>query len=131
MDQLKLTLVNEQLKNTQANLLSTDWVLLRSNEMSRGVDVAVPAAVLSARAEVRSACDANCDLIMAAADVPALETLINTPAEILEDPSDITSGVIPNPEPHLLPYPSLAEEVYLNRELLAPKVAATQMNWRR
>ena len=125
LDQLQLALVKEQLKNTQTILLSTDWVLLRANEMSRGVDVAVPAAVLSTRAEVRSVCDANCDLIMAAADVPALETLVNTPAEILEDPSDIASRAIPNPEPHLLPYPDLAEEVYLNRELLAPKISAS------
>ena len=92
--------------------------------MSRGVDVAIPTAVITGRDEVRSVCDANCDLIVAAEDVPGLEAHMKAPAQILEDAEDPNSGLMPNPEPHLEPYPMMDPQEFLTRRT-APKPATT------
>ena len=76
LDQVKLGKIQEQLQTAQQLLTATDWLFIRANEMSRGVDVAVPTAVITGRDEVRSVCDTNCDLIVAAEDVPGLESLV-------------------------------------------------------
>ena len=36
---------------------------------------------------------------------------------------DPNSGLMPNPDPHLEPYPVMDPQEYLTRELLAPKPA--------
>ena len=122
---MKLGKIQEQLQTAQQLLTATDWLFIRANEMSRGVDVAIPTAVITGRDEVRSVCDANCDLIVAAEDVPGLEALMKAPAQILEDAEDPNSGLMPNPEPHLEPYPMMDPQEFLDSELLAPKPATT------
>ena len=106
-------------------MIATDWLFIRANEMPRGMDVAIPSAVLTGRNEVRAVCDTNCDLIVGTKDIPELEALIKAPAEVLSDERDPNSERIPNPEPHLERYPSMDPAEYLTRELLAPKPAAT------
>lgn len=117
----QLNFVREQLNITQGLLVATDWLFIRANEMSRGVDVAVPSAVITGRDEARNVCDTNCDLIMATEDIPQLEALIKAPAVVQKPGEDPT----PNPEPHLEEYPEVDPEEYLTRALLAPKTAAT------
>ena len=126
LPKLKLSKIQEQLTTTQQLLTGTDWLFIRANEMSRGIDVAIPSAVITNRDEIRNVCGVNCDLISATEGVEELEALIKAPAEVLEDPEDIAAGFMPNPEPHLLAYPTLEEQVYLTRDLIAPTIAATQ-----
>ena len=123
LDQLKLSFVQKELQTTQNQLTATDWLFIRANEMSSGVDVAIPSAVLNGRAEVRTVCDGNCDLIVGTESIEELEALIKAPAEIVEDPQAEEPVFIPNPEPHLEPYPTFNAEEFLTRELLAPKPA--------
>ena len=120
---LKLSKIQEQLQTAQQLLTATDWLFIRANEMPRGMDIAIPSAVLTGRNEVRAVCDTNCDLIAAAEDIPGLEALVKAPAQILEDAQDPNSGLMPNPDPHLEQYPVMDAQEFLTRELLAPKPA--------
>ena len=117
--------IQRELRTTQNLLLDTDWLLVRSEERSRGVEVPVPAEVLTNRDEIRAVCDVNCDLITAAADVPALEALIKAPVA-LQSEEDPSSDPVPNPDPHLSPYPEMSPSEYLTRDLLAPTPPATE-----
>ena len=121
----QLSFVQKELARTQKMLTATDWLFIRANEMPRGMDIAIPSAVLTGRNDVRAVCDANCDLIVGTKAIPELEALIKAPAEVLSDAQDPSSERIPNPEPHLERYPSMDPAEYLTRELLAPKPAAT------
>ena len=71
---IRPNIVQEQ-KDTAAALLShTDWYVTRKSE----TDTAIPEAVTTYRAAVRTACAAREAQIAAAADVAALETLMKT-----------------------------------------------------
>ena len=65
--------------------------------MSRGIDVAIPSAVITNRDEIRNVCGTNCDLISVTESVEELEALIKAPPEVLEDPEDIAAGFIAKP----------------------------------
>lgn len=123
LDQLKLSFIGQELQTTQQLLTATDWLFIRANEMSRGVDVAIPSAVITNRDEIRNVCGANCDLISATESVEQLEALIKAPAEVPEYTGDIDAGFMPNPDPHLLPYPAVERDAFLTRDLLAPMPA--------
>jgi len=60
-------------------LSRTDWYVIRAIESGlTGVPSAVPAGATTFRAAVRAASDARCEAIYAAADVPALQALLQT-----------------------------------------------------
>jgi len=64
-----------QIKDTTNKLLAaTDWMVIRKVER----DVAIPVDVMDYRAAVLGECDRLIDAIEAAADVPALATVVTT-----------------------------------------------------
>ena len=74
VDEIKPILIKQQ-KDTAASMLSkTDWYVTRKSE----TDTAIPEAVTTYRAAVRTACTAREGEITAAANTAALETLMNT-----------------------------------------------------
>ena len=74
LDEVKPILIKQQ-KDTAASMLSkTDWYVTRKSE----TDTAIPEAVTTYRAAVRTACTAREGEITAAANTAALETLMNT-----------------------------------------------------
>ena len=84
-------------------LSATDWYVVREAETA----TAIPAAVTTFRAEVRSVCAANEALIAGAADFDAFVALVTAPAQVVEDPSlPLEDWVfIDNPAPHLSSLP--------------------------
>ena len=79
---------NEKVRARQL-LVSTDWLLIRKEETSD----AVPAAVTTYRAAVRTANSTRCNEINAAADVAALETLIKATPTI-DDPNNPGTAIV-------------------------------------
>ena len=74
VDEIKPILIKQQ-KDTAASMLyKTDWYVTRKAE----TDTAIPSAVTTYRAAVRTACAAREGEITAAANTAALETLMNT-----------------------------------------------------
>ena len=67
---------------------------------------------------MRLTCKANCALIMSAADIAALEAMIKAPAQIVEDTTAEEVVMIPNPEPHLEPLPTIDVSAYRTPELI-------------
>jgi hypothetical protein len=55
---------------------------------------------------------------MATTSVEELEKLIKAPAEVREDPMAEEIVMIPNPEPHLEPLPTIELSEYLTPELI-------------
>ena len=53
---------------------------------------------------------------MSAADIAALEAMIKAPVEVVEDPTAEEVVMIPNPEPHLEPLPTIDVSAYLTPE---------------
>lgn len=73
------TLFTEQQKKTAAAMLSdTDWYVIRKSE----TDTAIPSAVTTYRAAVRTACGAREAEIAAVDTTAALETLMKAPATL-------------------------------------------------
>ena len=73
------TLFTEQQKKTAAAMLSdTDWYVIRKSE----TDTAIPSAVTTYRAAVRTACNAREAEIAAVDTTAALETLMKAPATL-------------------------------------------------
>ena len=122
LDQLKQSLCGEQVFRAQKRLKETDYLYARAAEQTTkraGEEViAVPAAVVSNRDEIRAACKTNCALIMATASVEELEKLVKTRATVVEDPEAEEHKMVPNPEPHLEPLPTIDMSAYLTPELI-------------
>ena len=110
----------QQVQAAQQNLKSTDYLFARAaeNTTRAGEASPVPAEVMTQREAVRLTCKANCALIMSAADIAALEAMIKAPAEVVEDPTAEEIVMIPNPEPHLDPLPTIDVSAYLTAELI-------------
>ena len=110
----------QQVQAAQGNLKSSDYLFARAAEsVTRGGEATVvPAEVMTQREAVRLTCKANCALIMSAADIAALEAMIKAPAQIVEDPTAEEVVMIPNPEPHLEPLPTIDVSAYLTPELI-------------
>ena len=110
----------EQVQAAQDNLKSSDYLFARAaeNTTRAGEASPVPAEVMTQREAVRLTCKANCALIMSAADIAALEAMIKAPAEVVEDPTAEEIVMIPNPEPHLDPLPTIDVSAYLTAELI-------------
>ena len=120
LDQVQKSYCEQQVQAAQQNLKSTDYLFARAaeNTTRAGEATAVPAEVMTQREAVRLTCKANCALIMSAADIPALEAMIKAPAEVVEDPTAEEVVMIPNPEPHLEPLPTIDVSAYLTPELI-------------
>ena len=112
---------NQQVQAAQDNLKSSDYMYARAAEQTTkqlGDVAVVPAGVVNQRDAVRLTCKANCALIMSAADIEALEAMIKAPAQVVEDPRAEEPVMIPNPEPHLEPLPTIDVSEYLTAELI-------------
>ena len=110
----------QQVQAAQDNLKSSDYLFARAaeNTTRAGEASPVPAEVMTQREAVRLTCKANCALIMSAADIAALEAMVKAPAQVREDPMDPNTEMIPNPEPHLEPLPTIDVSAYLTPELI-------------
>ena len=125
LDQLKQRFCGEQVNSAQRRLKDTDYLYARAAEQTAKRDVvsgmgavAVPAAVVTNRDEIRAVCKSNCALIMATTSVEELEKLIKAPAQVVEDPEAEEPVFITNPEPHLEPLPTIDVSEYLTAELI-------------
>jgi hypothetical protein len=120
LDETQQSFCQQQVQAAQDNLKSSDYLFARAaeNTTRAGEASPVPAEVMTQREAVRLTCKANCALIMSAADIAALEAMIKAPAEVREDPMDPNTAMIPNPEPHLEPLPTIDVSAYLTPELI-------------
>jgi hypothetical protein len=120
LDQVQKSYCQQQVQAAQDNLKSSDYLFARAaeNTTRAGEASPVPAEVMTQREAVRLTCKANCALIMSAADIAALEAMIKAPAEVREDPMAEEIVMIPNPEPHLEPLPTIDVSAYLTAELI-------------
>ncbi len=120
LDQTQQNYCQQQVQAAQDNLKSSDYLFARAaeNTTRAGETSPVPAEVMTQREAVRLTCKANCALIMSAADIAALEAMIKAPVEVVEDPTAEEIVMIPNPEPHLEPLPTIDVSAYLTAELI-------------
>lgn len=95
---LKTTLAAEQARIAGQILSSTDWYAVRKAETSK----AIPAAIKTYRAAVRTACDARQAEIAAVTTTEELEALMKAPAQVLDTDGET---LIDNPDAHLTPWP--------------------------
>ena len=97
---LKTGFIAEQAKNAGQILSNTDWYAVRKAETSK----AIPAAIKTYRAAVRTACDARQAEIAAVSTTAELEALMKAPAQVLDTDGET---LIDNPAAHLTPWPDL------------------------
>ena len=95
---LKTTLAAEQATIAGQILSSTDWYAVRKAETSK----AIPAAIKTYRAAVRTACDARQAEIAAVSTTEELEALMKAPDKVLDSDGET---LIDNPAAHLTPWP--------------------------
>ena len=95
---LKTTLAAEQARIAGQILSRTDWYAVRKAETSK----AIPAAIKTYRAAVRTACDARQAEIAAVSTTEELEALMKAPAQVLDSDGET---LIDNPADHLTPWP--------------------------
>ena len=95
---LKTTLAAEQARIAGQILSSTDWYAVRKAETSK----AIPAAIKTYRAAVRTACDTRQAEIAAVSTTAELESLMKAPAQVLDSDGET---LIDNPADHLTPWP--------------------------
>ena len=95
---LKTTFAAEQARIAGRILSSTDWYAVRKAETSK----AIPAAIKTYRAAVRTACDARQAEIAAVSTTEELEALMKAPAQVLDSDGET---LIDNPADHLTPWP--------------------------
>ena len=95
---LKTTLAAEQARIAGQILSSTDWYAVRKAETSK----AIPAAIKTYRAAVRTACDTRQAEIAAVSTTEELEALMKAPAQVLDTDGET---LIDNPAAHLTPWP--------------------------
>ena len=95
---LKTTFAAEQARIAGQILSSTDWYAVRKAETSK----AIPAAIKTYRAAVRTACDARQAEIAAVSTTEELEALMKAPDKVLDTDK---KTLIDNPAAHLTPWP--------------------------
>ena len=100
---LKTTLAAEQATIAGQILSSTDWYATRKAETSK----AIPAAIKTYRAAVRTVCDTRQAEIAAVSTTEELEALMKAPAEVYDTETD---SMIENPNPYLTPWPEAPEK---------------------
>ena len=95
---LKTTFAAEQARIAGQILSSTDWYAVRKAETSK----AIPAAIKTYRAAVRTACDARQAEIAAVSTTEELAALMKAPDKVLDTDK---KTLIDNPAAHLTPWP--------------------------
>ena len=95
---LQSKLVADQARIAGQILSSTDWYAVRKAETSK----AIPAAIKTYRAAVRTACDARQAEIAAVSTTEELEALMKAPDKVLDTDGET---LIDNPDAHLTPWP--------------------------
>jgi hypothetical protein len=98
---LKTTLAAEQATIAGQILSKTDWYAVRKAETAK----AIPAAIKTYRAAVRTACDTRQAEIAAVSTTAELEALMKAPDKVLDSDG---KTLIDNPDAHLTPWPVLA-----------------------
>ena len=83
---LRSRLVTDQASAANALLSPTDWYAVRKAETSK----AVPAAIKTYRAAVRTACNARQAEIAATSTIAELETLMKTPGALTDWPDPVS-----------------------------------------
>ena len=91
---LRSQYLDQQKFNAGQYLAATDWYVVREAETA----TAIPDAIATFRAEVRTVCAANETLLTDAADFDAFVALVTAPEEILDTDGETW---IENPAPHL------------------------------
>ena len=122
LDECKRNFCREQVSYAQDALKSSDYLYARAAEhtskRSGEEVVGVPSAVVTQRDAIRATCKSNCALIEATSSIEELEQLIKAPVLVHEDPADRNTEMIPNPEPHIEPLPTIDMSEYLTAELI-------------
>lgn len=95
---LRPGLIEKQANTARQLLQGTDWYAVRKAETSK----AIPAAVKTYRAAVRTACDTRQAEITAVSTTAELEALMKAPAQVLDSDGET---LIDNPADHLTPWP--------------------------
>ena len=95
---LRPGLVAKQASIAGRLLQQTDWYAIRKAETSK----AIPAAIKTYRAAVRTACDTRQAEIAAVSTTEELEALMKAPAQVLDTDGET---LIDNPAAHLTPWP--------------------------
>ena len=95
---LKTTLAAEQAITAGKILSQTDWYAVRKAETSK----AIPAAIKTYRAAVRTACNTRQAEIAAVSTTEELEALMKAPDKVLDTDGET---LIDNPDAHLTPWP--------------------------
>ena len=95
---LKTTFAAEQAAAAGQILSRTDWYAVRKAETSK----AIPAAIKTYRAAVRTACDARQAEIAAVSTTAELEALMKAPDKVLDSDGET---LIDNPDAHLTQWP--------------------------
>ena len=95
---LKTSFAAEQARIAGQILSSTDWYATRKAETSK----AIPAAIKTYRAAVRTACDARQAEIAAVSTTAELEALMKAPDKVLDEDGET---LIDNPDAHLTQWP--------------------------
>ena len=98
VDRLKTEFIEKQAVAAGSILRTTDWYAVRKAETSK----AIPAAVKTYRAAVRTACDARQAEIAAVSSTAELEALITAPLQVLDTDGET---LIDNPDAHLTQWP--------------------------
>ena len=111
--------VIQENKTCNALLSGSDWMVTRKEET--GADI--PPDYVTFRAECRSTCGLRQQAEMETTTTQELEALVTAPA-FIPDPNDPTK-VIPNPAPHLTPWPEDPMTVEQERRRAARAAAAT------
>ena len=118
LQQLKDGFVAEQVRTAQRLLLDTDWVYARDYESTTTgheklfVTNNVPDGLYAYRQEVREVALSNITVISTASTLDELIERMEAPAEIDvmvpgQDPNQPAASSMPNPAPHLRPYPTI------------------------
>lgn len=95
---LRPGLIEKQANTARQLLQQTDWYAVRKAETSK----AIPTAVKTYRAAVRTACNARQAEIAAVSTTAELEALMKAPAQVLDSDGET---LIDNPADHLTPWP--------------------------
>lgn len=97
---LKSQWEEQQRQTTHSVLDNTDWYVTRKAD----IGVEIPADIQQFRDNMRLTCGLREDQISQVTTVEQLEALVTNPA-FIPNPDDPSGPPIPNPAPHLLPWP--------------------------
>ena len=112
--------INQESNAANSILAGSDWMVTRKEENG----TPIPPDYVTFRSEVRNTCGLRQQAEMETTTTQQLETLVKAPA-FIPDPND-PSKVIPNPDPHLAPWPEDPMTVEQEARRAARAAAAVQ-----